>query len=126
MFPPTCDRGEEDSYDESEGGPDVHDDIAPDGFAPQVVLLLLSTPGYHVPGVMVRVPQVPGEDPAADAEDAPGLVDLIVHEIFIADIIQLRGLVLMFLRGVLQPGTEAVPEVGAVHRALDTVGDLLH
>ena len=75
---------------------------------------------------MVRVPQVPGEDPAADAEDAPGLVDLIVHEIFIADIIQLRGLVLMFLRGVLQPGTEAVPEVGAVHRALDTVGDLLH
>ena len=75
---------------------------------------------------MVRVPQVLGEDPAADTEDAPCLVDLIVQEIFIADIVQLRGLVLMFLRGILQPGTEAVPELGTVHRALDTVGDLLH
>ena len=123
---PTCHRGEEDSYNESEGSPDVDNDIAPDGFPPQVVLLLLCALGYDVSCVMVRVPQVLGEDPAADTEDAPCLVDLIVQEIFIADIVQLRGLVLMFLRGILQPGTEAVPELGTVHRALDTVGDLLH
>ena len=125
-FFPTCHRGEEDSYNESEGSPDVDDDIAPDGFPPQVVLLLLCALGYDVSSVMVRVPQVLAEDSTADSEDTSGLGDVVVREIFVADIIQFRRLVLMFLSRVLQPRTETVPEVGSVHRALDTVGDLLH
>ena len=123
---PTCHRGEEDSYNESEGSPDVDDDIAPDGFPPQVVLLLLCALGYDVSRVMVRVPQVLAEDSTADSEDTSGLGHVVVREIFVADIIQFRRLVLMFLSRVLQPRTETVPEVGSVHRALDTVGDLLH
>ena len=123
---PTCDRGEEDSDNESEGGPDVYDDIVPDGFAAQVVLLLLSAPGHHVPSVMVRVPHVLAEDSTANPKDASGLVDYVVQEIFIADIIQFRGLVLMFVCGVLQPRAETVPELGSLHWVFDAVRYLLH
>ena len=125
-FFPTCHRGEEDSYNESEGSPDVDDDIAPDGFPPQVVLLLLSALGYDVSSIMVRVPQVLAEDSTADSEDTSGLGHVVVREIFVADIIQFRRLVLMLIGGVLQSFTETVPELGSLHWVLDTVRNLLY
>ena len=125
-FFPTCHRGEEDSYNECEGRPDVDDDIAPDRFPPQVVLLLLHTAGNHVSCVVVGVPQVLAEDSTADPSDASCEADVVVQEILIADIIQFRRLVLMLVGGVLQPFTETVPELGSLHWALDTVGNLLY
>ena len=124
--------GEEDADDEGEGGPDVHDDVAVGLLAAEVVLRLLGAVGHHVAALVVGVPHRLGEGPARDALDAAALGHVVVAEVLVAlEVVLSRHVAVEVVLGVLQQLghvvqllAECVPELGAVHGVLDTVGDL--
>ena len=74
---------------------------------------------------MVLVPEVPAEHSAADAPNPSRQVHFVLAEVLVALVVLLRSHVLVDLRGVLQPSTELVPELGSLHGILDAVGGLL-
>ena len=124
--PPTSDRREEYSNEDGERRQNVHSDAVAHGVRPGVVLGRIVALGEHVAlGVVVVVDVFP-DDPAGDAADPPGKVDLAVFKVLVA-LVHLRGGLVAGHVGVVgEDGAPLVPQLGPVDRVLDAVFHLLH